>query len=111
MSRRRWSEEEINRLRSLYVTEVSTDLLSQAFPGRTLQAIRQKASRLGLRRMASQLESPSSPILLCRREGVSEALLLRCSNCRSWIRVDIKRASKDEKIICGSCGHIFHLAG
>lgn len=109
-SRRRWTEEEISKLRAYYASDAPIDSLIQALPGRSIQAIRQKASRLGLRRMASQPEYPSPPILLCR-EGASEGLLLRCSNCGSWIRVELRGGSDGEKIICGSCGYILRLAG
>ncbi len=110
MTGRRWTEEEIRRLRAFYLSDASMERLSEAFPGRTLQAVRQKASRLGLRRMASQPQYPSSPILLCRGEGGAEGLLLRCSNCGSWIRVSLEKGSRDEKIGCGGCGYILKLA-
>jgi predicted Zn finger-like uncharacterized protein len=110
MSRRRWTEEEISRLRAFYASDASLDRLSAAFPDRTLHAIRQKASRLGLRRMISQPQPPSSPILLCRGEGASEGLLLRCSNCGAWIRVTLDGGPGNDKIRCRDCGYIIHLA-
>lgn len=106
MSRRRWTEEEINRLRAFYSSDTSIGSLSEALPGRTIHAIRQKASRLGLRREASQPQYPSS-ILLCRGGGSSEGLLLKCSNCGNWIRVD--QVSNGEEIRCGGCGYILHF--
>ncbi|MEM2893502.1 MAG: hypothetical protein QW638_04600 [Candidatus Bathyarchaeia archaeon] len=110
MSRRRWTEEEINRLRAHYSSDVSIDSLSEALPGRTTQAIRQKASRLGLRREVPQPRYLHSPILVCRGEGDYEGLLIRCSNCGSWMRVDLRKGSSDEKIRCEGCGCTLHSA-
>ncbi len=108
MSRRRWTEEEISRLRAFYSSDASIGSLSEALPGRSIHAIRQKASRLGLRRESSQPQYPSS-ILLCRGEGGSEGLLLKCSNCGNWIKVGLKEVSNGEEIRCGGCGYILHF--
>lgn len=102
---RKWTEEEIDRLRRLYTSERSFDEIVEVFPERTTNAIRQKASRLGVKRptLPSSL-CQSSNILLCSEgNGNSKGYLFRCSECGSWIQVDGEDEASDRIIVCSTC--------
>ena len=94
-----WTEEEKGRLKSLYSCETEFEEIVVALPGRTLNAIRMKASRLGLRRPIV-LELPSQPsMLLCIESGRSNGYVLSCSDCGNWIHL-----KGSGPMICSECG-------
>jgi len=107
MSRPRpWTEEEVWKLRRLYPSEVSFEEIVEAFPNRTPNAIRLKASRLGLKRPTPPSALCRSPtILLCSEgDGSSNGYLFRCSECGSWIRVNEgDELNENGAIVCAKC--------
>jgi len=99
-----WTREEIGRLKRLYPSERSFEEIVKAFPHRTSNAVRLKASRLGLRRPTITVSAcPSQTILICSEGGEHNGYLFRCSNCGSWIQVD-NRILDGGAITCRMCG-------
>ena len=94
---RRWTREEIERLKALYASDIPFEEIVKAFPGRSPNAIRLKASRLGLRRLHPPAEARS----LIVQEGDVERLLVKCGVCGHWMEVeDADRGF----ILCERCG-------
>jgi len=70
---RRWTNNEISTLKQMYIADTAFEEIRDAFPARTINAIRQKASRLGLRRpviKSSLFDSQSS--IKCSVNGNDE---------------------------------------
>ncbi len=108
VSRRRWSEEEVQRLRSLYPSEASINRVAESLPGRSLSAIRQMASRLGLRRSLPRPLNPPPAILVCSSGGDSEEYVIRCPHCGSWMKVPTGEGVNGS-LKCWECGYVSHL--
>lgn len=108
MSRKRlWTEEEIKKLELLYISEGTFEEIVSAFPKRSANAIRQKASRLGLRRPTISPSLFNSQTVLRCSNGNEEAeeYLFKCSGCGSWVHMN----SYDENrvIVCRQCQTIY----
>ena len=100
-----WTENEIERLKWLYPSDRPFEEIVEAFPERTSNAIRIKASRLGLRRPTIPSSFGSSTILLCSEGNeVSKGYLFRCGECSNWIQVNGEDDAKGDVIVCGNCG-------
>lgn len=101
----KWTEDETRKLMRLYPSEICFEEIVDAFPNRTPNAVRLKASRLGLKRPtlpASLLQS--STVLSCSEgNGDSIGYLFRCGECSSWMQL---RGDDEVKsvIVCGNCG-------
>lgn len=107
-----WTEAEIQRLKLLYTSEKLFDEIVEAFPGRTSNAIRIKASRLGLRRPTPTSDIRSQGILLIS-EGYDGHYnyLLRCSECGSWIQVNGEDVAEESSIaVCDKCGSTCYMS-
>lgn len=100
-----WTEDEVWRLRRLYPSGISFEEVAEAFPKRTANAVRLKASRLGLRRPT--IPAPffrSSTILPCSEgNGRSKGYLFRCGECSSWTQFKGENEASGV-IVCGNCG-------
>mgnify|MGYP005831152953 CR=1 FL=1 len=96
----RWTEEEVNRLRRFYTSSDAFGEILKAFPNRTENAIRIKASRLGLKRPDIFYGSPNPSILLGIKKG-DKRYLVRCCDCGEWIQI---KSSKNKIIECSFCG-------
>ena len=107
-----WTEAEIQRLKLLYPSEKLFDEVVEAFPARTSNAIRIKASRLGLRRPTPASDVRSRGILLISEgNGGHSNYLLRCSDCGSWIKVNGDDGKEESSIaVCDKCGSICFLS-
>jgi DNA-directed RNA polymerase subunit RPC12/RpoP len=99
-----WTEKEVSRLRILYESLGSFEEVAKAFPSRTANAIRQKASRLGLKRpLVTSPFCESQTVLQCSNGGGdSEEYLFKCGSCGKWILVDLEEA-EDKTIVCPDC--------
>jgi len=76
LERRLWSDEEMDRLRVLYVSGRGFDEIDTAFPKRSANAIRQKASRLGVKRpVVSNSLCESMSVLRCSDSNGDDAFL------------------------------------
>ena len=94
---RRWTREEVERLKILYASDKPFEEIVKAFPGRSPNAIRLKASRLGLKRMRPPAEA--SPLIV--KGGETKRLLVKCGVCGHWMEVeDADRGF----ILCERCG-------
>lgn len=101
-----WTEEEIQRLKRLYPSDTSFEEIVEAFPNRTSNALRLKASRLGLRRptIPSSGFLPSTILLCSEGDGGSKGYLFRCGECNNWIQVNGDDDEAGSVIVCGDCG-------
>ena len=89
---REWTDEEVELLRDLYTSTRTFDEIVEKFPKRTENAIRLKASRLGIKR----------PIL-------GNVVHLKCKECGSWIQVDDETSQRSTVLSCGKCGNIYQI--
>ena len=108
---REWSDEEVKRLTKLYTSNKPFDEIVVDFPSRTSNAIRLKASRMGLKR-------PTLPVNLIQAEKVryhslggdgAAGYLIKCSECGSWIQADRMGGVACQTICCGECGALYEV--
>ena len=103
----KWTKEEIEKLKRLYTSEMSFEEIVKIFSKRTPNAIRLKASRLGLKRLTIPSSLfPSNTILLCSEaNGKFNGYLFRCGDCGSWIQVNREKEAADSGlVVCSICG-------
>lgn len=101
---KRWTNSEISTLKKMYIADTAFEEIREAFPLRTVNAIRQKASRLGLRRpviKSSLIDSQSS--IKCSANGSDEVYLFKCIDCGHWIQVNISSEKDNQTIHCPRC--------
>ena len=107
MSRARlWTDEEIKKLELLYLSGKAIEEIMNDFQERSANAIRQKASRLGLRRpLISPSFIKSQKVLRCSNGNrETEEFLFRCSDCGNWIHVNLSDEEKEDRfIVCRQC--------
>jgi hypothetical protein len=108
---REWSDEEVNRLTNMYTSNKPFDEIVLEFPSRTSNAIRLKASRMGLKR-------PTLPVNLIHAERVrfhslngdgAMGYLIKCSECGSWIQAERIGEGICQTICCGECGALYEV--
>ena len=107
MERRSWTNNEILTLKQLYIADAAFEEIRNAFPERTINAIRQKASRLGLRRpviKSSLFHSQSS--IKCSVNGTDNIYLFKCVECGNWTQVNISDDKENQTIRCPQCSSI-----
>lgn len=110
MSRSRpWTEEEEERLRLLYPSGRAFEEVARAFPRRSVNAVRQKASRLGLKRptIARSILVNQGFLRCSNGDGGEEEYLFKCVECGNWIHVDMPDGVDDRTIICSECKAVF----
>ena len=106
MSRRSlWTVEETEKLRLLYISGTSFEEIEDEFPARSSNAIRQKASRLGLRRHATlaSINSFQNVLRISDGNGGAEDLIFRCGGCGNWIHANLNGGADDRTIVCRQC--------
>jgi DNA-directed RNA polymerase subunit RPC12/RpoP len=105
LERRLWSKEEVGKLKLLYLSVRPFEDIIDTFPMRTANAIRQKASRLGLRRpIVSHSLLESQTVLRCTDgNGGDEEYLFKCGSCGSWIHVNLMDDVENRTIVCSKC--------
>jgi len=100
----KWTDEELGRLKLLYISERSFEEIMASFPRRSPNAIRLKASRLGLKRPIIHASLMQSSILLCSEgNGNSKGYLYRCRECGSWMQVNKEVEASDNAVVCSNC--------
>ena len=107
MSRSPWSEGEERMLSVMYLAGTSFDEIGQAFPERSPNAIRLKASRLGLKRpyvSASILESPN--VLRFSDGNGDSGFFFKCSGCGSWTHAKIEDEEDVHTVECRECSTV-----
>jgi len=106
-----WSDEEVSRLNKLYTSNKAFDEIILEFPFRTSNAIRLKASRMGLKR-------PTLPVNLIQAERVryhsldgdgAIGYLIKCSECGSWIQAEMLSGTTCQTISCSECGALHEV--
>lgn len=102
---KKWTEIEIKNLKRLYISEKLLEEVMEAFPERTENAVRLKASRLGLKRPAlpSALMGQSTMLHCSEGNGNSKGYIFRCCACGIWIQVDGSDEASSGLIVCESC--------
>jgi hypothetical protein len=107
-----WSDNEIERLKKLYPSKRDFDEVLDAFPERTINAIRVKASRLGLRRpLPPGNIHPADSLMVTRdKRNGEKGYLFRCGNCNTWIKVGEERVEKMQPVICEKCGTLCYFS-
>jgi hypothetical protein len=105
-----WSDEEVNLLRDLYVSNKTFDEIELEFPARTGNAIRLKASRLGLRRpLIPGNLIQARPLQFKSANGDEDGYLLRCKQCDTWVQVDEDIERRASILSCGKCGSMYQV--
>jgi hypothetical protein len=108
---REWSDEEVGRLTELYTSNRSFEDILLEFPFRSSNAVRLKASRMGLRR-------PTLPVDLIHAEKVrfqsidedgAMGYLIKCKECGQWIQAERIGGGVCQTIRCGECGALYQV--
>jgi hypothetical protein len=108
---REWSDEEVGRLVKLYTSSKPFDEILMEFPSRTSNAVRLKASRMGLRRPTLPLNLVFAERLRYRSLDEEDAtgFIIKCSECGTWIQVEGGGEGICRTIRCGECGAIYEV--
>ena len=106
-----WTDEEVARLHELYGSNRTFEEIEVEFPLRTSNAIRLKASRLGIRRpLIPGHFFQSTPHLF--RSGNSDGndgFILKCNQCGSWVQVEKDIEKQASVLNCGHCGSMYQV--
>jgi predicted Zn finger-like uncharacterized protein len=106
-----WTDEEVNRLTELYTSNRSFDEIMLEFPSRTSNAVRLKASRLGLRRpniLLGLIQSNKMRFQSQKDEFIG-GYLIKCDDCGSWIQVESIDIGIYKTVRCLTCGSIHEI--
>jgi len=105
-----WTDEEVERLRELYTSNRTFDEIVDKFPLRTENAIRLKASRLGIKRPYIGDVIQVKPLMFKsgNRKG-SQGYLFKCNECGSWMQVDQRSQNSASVFSCGKCGNLYQV--
>ena len=108
---REWTDEEVARLHELYVSNRTFEEIEVEFPLRTSNAIRLKASRLGIRRPLIPLNYiQAKPLMFKSGNGDgNDGFILKCNQCGSWVQVDKDIERRASVMSCGSCGSVYQI--
>ena len=105
-----WTDEEVERLRELYTSNKTFDEIVDKFPLRTENAIRLKASRLGIKRPLIGDVIQVKPLTFKSiNSRDSQGYLLKCKECGSWIQVDQRTQNSSSVLSCGKCGNLYQV--
>jgi hypothetical protein len=108
---REWSDEEVSKLTKLYSSSLPFDEVAIELPSRTPNAIRLKASRMGLRRPTLPLNLIHAEIVRYRslnEEGVT-GYIIKCSKCGTWVQVEGISEGICQTVRCGECGALYEV--
>ena len=104
MSKGLWTESEERMLRFMYISGTSFDEIGMALSKRSPNAIRLKASRLGLKRPSVSSSILESPNVLRFSDGNGDSgFFFRCSGCGSWIHAQIDDDEDVRTVECREC--------
>ncbi len=94
-------------LRYMYLAGTAFDEIGQAFPERSPNAIRLKASRLGLKRPSIASSILESPNVLRFSDGNGDSgLFFKCSGCGSWTHAQIGDDEDVHTVECNECNTV-----
>ena len=108
---REWTNDEVARLYELYGSNRTFEEIELEFPMRTSNAIRLKASRLGIRRpLIPGNFIQTKPLLFRSGNGDGNGgFILKCKHCGSWIQVDKDIEKRASILSCGQCGSMYQF--
>ena len=107
---REWSQEEVNKLSNLYTSNRTFDEIMLEFPHRSSNAIRLKASRLGIKRpLLIPSLIPAEKVMICPTEEEPSGYLFRCHECGSWNRIGNLNQGEINAVYCTDCGSVFKI--
>lgn len=107
---REWTDEEVDLLRDLYTSNKTFDEIVDKFPERTENAIRLKASRLGIKRPVIANIVHVKPLAYkSGKDSNMTGYLLKCNECGSWIQVEDEPYVASTVLSCGKCGNIYQI--
>ena len=108
---RAWTDDEVDRLRKLYSSMMSFDEIDLEFPSRTSNAIRLKASRLGLRRPTLETHLIRAQRVTVQGDGddAVKGYLLKCRECGAWIHAERIVSGICQTISCDECGALYEV--
>lgn len=108
---REWTDAEVHRLKELYTSTKSFEEIIMEFPARTSNAIRLKASRLGLRRptLETHLMNAQKVVIQSVGDDAVKGYLLKCRECGAWIHADKMVGGILLTISCGECGSLYEV--
>lgn len=107
-----WTDEEVERLRELYTSNRTFEEIAERFPLRTDNAIRLKASRLGLKRPIVGNIIQMRPLSYKPIHGKEICgYLIKCRDCGSWIQVDEETQQRTCVLSCAKCGSFYQVLG
>jgi len=106
-----WTDEEVARLHNLYGSNRTFEEIELEFPMRTSNAIRLKASRLGIRRpLIPGNFIHAKPLLLRSGNGDgNDGFILKCKQCGSWVQVGKDIEKRASILSCGQCGSMYQV--
>ena len=105
-----WSDKEVERLRKLYISNKTFDEIAEKFPSRTGNAIRLKASRLGIKRPIIDNIVQIKPFVHKLGDvDESTSYLIKCRECGSWIQVVENPQTKKNSKSCEKCGVFYNV--
>ncbi len=106
-----WTDEEVKRLTKLYTSNKSFDEIMLEFPARTSNAVRLKASRLGLRRpnlLMNLVQNQKLGFQSVDNE-LARGYLIKCDECGFWIQISILEGGVYKAIRCNKCGSLYEI--
>jgi hypothetical protein len=108
---KKWTEDEIKKLKKIYPSKIEFNDIVKEFPLRTANAIRLKASRIGLKRpLISDKMHPAKLIVIEKDvEEKETAYIFRCDECKKWIRVKKREVDDHRAVLCDNCGAICYF--
>jgi len=105
-----WTDEEVKLLRDLYTSNKTFEEIVERFPKRTENAIRLKASRLGIKRPILGNVIHVQPLMYKSGKGDDlSGYLMKCKECGSWIQVDDDSRNRSTVISCNKCGNLYQV--
>ena len=105
-----WTDEEVERLRELYTSNKTFDEISEKFPLRTDNAIRLKASRLGIKRpLIGEIIQVKPLSIKSGLNQMASGYLIKCKECGSWIQVEDDYRRNSAVVSCGKCGNFYQV--
>ena len=106
-----WTDEEVERLHKLYGSNRTFEEIEVEFPMRTSNAIRLKASRLGIRRpLIPGNFIQAKPLLFRSGNGDgNDGFILKCKQCGSWVQIDQDIENRTSVLSCGQCGSMYQV--
>jgi hypothetical protein len=104
-----WTAEELEKLKAFYTSDASFEEVIRELPFRSPNAIRLKASRLGLKRPILPQRINQINSLILSGDGILRGYVFRCNECGGLVHVDEADLEESGLVRCGSCGALSHF--